>query len=288
MPDLIKLYHQTNTQRNIKARRIRLEGKHPSGPSPSGGLNSLPLHTVARLCSLTTQSSSAVTTACLLPPKSAGPTTINSPAFIADTFTVPSAHARSTTKTPSRPISSISILPIQRQGNDSSRRRRQPHHFVKRACTTPIPLSSAVPAVALPRPYPVTSTSTESSASYLDAIIAPSVRKHSHPAAIMSDISVTSMSFTLPLYIGSSRWSSLTNPLVTTTGPRCKSTTSRSCGSTSFQENPFDTSSSAFPTTSHQTTPMNISASASSITVHSTTEQSARSNVRGRPFLEEG
>jgi Chromo (CHRromatin Organisation MOdifier) domain len=71
--NLIKLYHQTATQKTIKARQI--QHKHCQS------LDTLPFrHHIACLCSLTTKSFSAATTVYSSPPKTIGPTTTNAPA----------------------------------------------------------------------------------------------------------------------------------------------------------------------------------------------------------------
>jgi Chromo (CHRromatin Organisation MOdifier) domain len=73
VPNLIKLYHQAATQKTIKVQQI--QHKHCQFP------HSLPFcYHIAHLCSLTTKSSSAATTAYSSPPKTIGPTIINAPA----------------------------------------------------------------------------------------------------------------------------------------------------------------------------------------------------------------
>jgi Chromo (CHRromatin Organisation MOdifier) domain len=141
--DLIKLYHRTNAQRAIRLQRTSVGEVQV--------LNSPPFcHTIAHLCLLTTQSSSAATTAYLSPPKFAGPITTNSPVLVAGTSTAPSAHNHLTTKTSLKPTLSTSIPLTPQQDIDLSRHRLRPHHPTRNTCTMLTSLSSAAPAVASP------------------------------------------------------------------------------------------------------------------------------------------
>jgi hypothetical protein len=101
-PMLIKLYHQTTAQKTVKARQIQYKNDQ--------SLNSLPFrYHVTRLCSLTTKSSSAVTTAYTSLLKPAGPATTNSLARTNHVNTALSVPDHSKTETTSRRTSLTSI-----------------------------------------------------------------------------------------------------------------------------------------------------------------------------------
>jgi Chromo (CHRromatin Organisation MOdifier) domain len=285
-PELIKLYHRTNAQGVIKAQRIRLERKHPSIIFPCLLPRRIPelspsRRTAAHICSVMTWSSSAATTACSLPPKSTGPTTINSLASIAATSIVPSVHDRSTTKTSSRLTLSTSTPPTPRQDDDSYRHRLYPHHPTHRACTVAISLPSTAAAVISSHPHFVTSISTDSSANYPDATTVLSAQRLSQPASITSGISPTSTSFIHLLYTGSDRWNPPVAPPAIASGLSHPSARPRDHVSTLSRESRFDTSSSGSPTTFHRIMPANTNAFVSSTIVRSiiSRRREARANV---------
>jgi Chromo (CHRromatin Organisation MOdifier) domain len=132
-PELIKLYHQALTRHGLKGLEAATRKEttpHLLSSSPffyhffrnSTAVLAWSPHPlrfcVTRLCSPTTNSSSAVTTAYSLLPNLIGPTITKTPVSINRDTTASSAPNHSKTGIASRHTSSTSIPPTPRQAND--------------------------------------------------------------------------------------------------------------------------------------------------------------------------
>jgi hypothetical protein len=240
---------------------------------------------VTCLCSLTTKSSSAATTAYSSPLNLIGPITIETLANTSLTTTAFFAPNHSKTGITSKRTSLTNIRPTL-QLDDKLNKPPIPHtgpglrskYPTASGCTTATFPSSTVKIVNSPPPCFDTFTSIGSSVGCPDDTAALSVQEHSPLVAISKGISPTSTNSTPQSYTDSNRWRRTFIPSIAPPNlshVRATHATSRNRTSTSFQENPFNSSSSDSPTRYHRSTPTNTNASASSITVRSTTRYRA-------------
>jgi hypothetical protein len=171
MPNLIKLYHQTATQKTMKARQIQHKCCQFS--------HSLPFcYHVACLCPLTTKSSSAATIAYSSPPRTIGPIITNALANTNLTITASSARNCSNTRTILKPTSSTNTR-LTLQLDDGSNRPHHslcwtapPKHLITAGCTTvTFPPYTAETANSSHLCFTI-STSIDSSADSLDGTTA--------------------------------------------------------------------------------------------------------------------
>jgi Chromo (CHRromatin Organisation MOdifier) domain len=282
-PELVKLYHQALTKHGLKARRIRLKKTQPptfSPPHPSSTTlrnntavlvqSPHPLRLrIAHLCSPTTNSFSAVTTAYSLLPNLVGPTITETPARTNRDTTASSAPSRSKTGIASRRTSSTNIPLILRQANDWTKPRHFPR-FTTPECTLATFPSFTVKAVDTPPPHSVNYTSTVSFVNSLNDTGVPSVQRHLQPATTLRTIFPTNTSSTHLSYTGSSKWNKFPDPFAIRPNPSRTPVASRNPASTSSRENPSDSSFSGSPTMCLRIMPASTNVSASSTIARST------------------